>query len=114
VTSMTMEPTATRRPIDPDGLSMDGIRDGALRGRAVTVLGFARSGIALARFLVDTGADVTIYDGRPAIGARGRDRCPRRSDGSAPPRAERRPRRGLAGRRARHELAFDQPRLPDD
>jgi len=67
VTSMTMEPTATRRPIDPDGLSMDGIRDGALRGRAVTVLGFARSGIALARFLVDTGADVTIYDGRPAM-----------------------------------------------
>ena len=60
-----MEPL-TRRPINPDGLSMDGIRDGALRGRAVTVLGFARSGIALARFLVDTGADVTVYDGRPA------------------------------------------------
>jgi len=63
---MTMEPTVARRPIDPDGLSMDRIHDGALRGRAVTVLGFARSGIALARFLADAGADVTIYDGRPA------------------------------------------------
>src|SRR4029077_28200 len=65
VSSMTMEPL-TRRPVDPDGLSMDGIRDGALGGRAVTVLGFARSGIALARFLVAEGAAVTIYDGRPA------------------------------------------------
>ena len=32
----------------------------------VTVLGFARSGIALARFLADAGARVTVYDGRPA------------------------------------------------
>jgi UDP-N-acetylmuramoylalanine--D-glutamate ligase len=65
---MTMDPTAraARRPIDPDALSMDAIRDGALHGRAVTVLGFARSGIALARFLVDAGAVVTVYDGRPA------------------------------------------------
>ncbi len=54
------------RPIDPDTLTMAGVRDGALRGRAVTVLGFARSGIALARFLADAGAQVTIYDGRPA------------------------------------------------
>ena len=61
-----MEPV-TRRPVDPDSLTMEGIREGALRGRAVTVLGLARSGIALARFLVDTGADVTIYDGRPAM-----------------------------------------------
>jgi UDP-N-acetylmuramoylalanine--D-glutamate ligase len=53
-------------PIDPDALTMDGIRDGALRDRAVTVLGLARSGIALARFLVDAGARVTIYDGRTA------------------------------------------------
>ena len=36
----------------------------------VTVLGFARSGIALARFLADAGARVTIYDGRPAERAR--------------------------------------------
>ncbi|MEA2519769.1 MAG: UDP-N-acetylmuramoylalanine--D-glutamate ligase, partial [Chloroflexota bacterium] len=41
------------------------VRGGALRDRPVTVLGLARSGIALARFLVDAGARVTIYDGRP-------------------------------------------------
>ena len=45
---------------------MDAVRAGALRDRPVTVLGFARSGIALARFLADAGARVTIYDGRPA------------------------------------------------
>ena len=53
-------------PLDPDGLTMDAIRAGVLRDRPVTVLGFARSGIALARFLVDAGARVTVYDGRPA------------------------------------------------
>ena len=47
--------TATR-PIDPDALTLDGVRAGALRDRPVTVLGFARSGIALARFLADAGA----------------------------------------------------------
>jgi len=52
-------------PIDPDVLTLDGIRDGALAGRPVTVLGFARSGIALARYLADAGAQVTIYDGQP-------------------------------------------------
>ena len=56
-----MTPGAT---IDPDALAMDAIRAGALRARPVTVLGFARSGIALARFLVDVGARVTVYDGR--------------------------------------------------
>jgi UDP-N-acetylmuramoylalanine--D-glutamate ligase len=54
------------RTIDPDALTMEALEAGALRGRAVTVLGFARSGIALARFLADAGADVTVYDGRPA------------------------------------------------
>jgi len=54
--------------IDPDSLTMDSIRAGVLRDRRVTVLGFARSGIALARFLADAGARVTIYDGRPASG----------------------------------------------
>jgi UDP-N-acetylmuramoylalanine--D-glutamate ligase len=54
------------RPIDPDALTMSAVRDGVLHERAVTVLGFARSGIALARFLVDAGARVTIYDGRTA------------------------------------------------
>ena len=53
-------------PIDLDRLTMAGVRDGALRDRPVTVLGLARSGIALARFFVDAGARVTIYDGRPA------------------------------------------------
>ena len=52
-------------PLDPDRLTLDGIRGGALQGRPVTVLGFARSGIALTRFLADAGADVTVYDGRP-------------------------------------------------
>ena len=59
---MTTPSTPT---IDPDALSMAAIRDGALRDRPVTVLGFARSGIAMARFLVDSGANVTVYDGRP-------------------------------------------------
>jgi UDP-N-acetylmuramoylalanine--D-glutamate ligase len=53
-------------PLDPAALTLGAIRDGLLRDRAVTVLGFARSGIALARFLVDAGARVTVYDGRPA------------------------------------------------
>jgi len=61
VTTMT-----TTDPIDLDRLSLDAIRAGALRDRPVTVLGLARSGLALARFLTDVGARVTIYDGRPA------------------------------------------------
>ena len=59
-------PTSIGRPIDLDELTLADVRAGALRGRPVTVLGFARSGIALARFFADTGARVTIYDGRPA------------------------------------------------
>lgn len=35
-------------------------------GRPVAVLGMARSGMALARFLADRGARVTAYDARPA------------------------------------------------
>jgi UDP-N-acetylmuramoylalanine--D-glutamate ligase len=54
------------RTIDPDTLTMAAIRDGRLRDEPVTVLGLARSGIALARFLTDAGARVTIYDGRSA------------------------------------------------
>jgi UDP-N-acetylmuramoylalanine--D-glutamate ligase len=57
---------ATTTPLDLDGLTIGDVRDGALRGRPITVLGFARSGIALARFLTDAGARVTVYDGRPA------------------------------------------------
>ena len=59
-------PEPAVQPIDADGLTMVAIRDGALHGRPITVLGFARSGIALARFLVDAGGVVTIYDQRPA------------------------------------------------
>jgi UDP-N-acetylmuramoylalanine--D-glutamate ligase len=53
-------------PIDPDRLTLDGIRAGALAGRPITVLGLARSGIALSCFLADAGARVTGYDVRPA------------------------------------------------
>ena len=57
----------TRRlAIDPDALTMEAIRGGLLDDAPVTVLGFARSGIALARFLTDAGARVTVYDGRTA------------------------------------------------
>jgi len=56
----------TDAPLDLDRLRLDDVRRGVLRDRPVTVLGFARSGIALARFLVDAGARVTVYDGRPA------------------------------------------------
>jgi UDP-N-acetylmuramoylalanine--D-glutamate ligase len=57
---------ATDRPIDLDTLTLGGVLGGVLRGRPITVLGFARSGIALARFFADQGGDVTVYDGRPA------------------------------------------------
>jgi UDP-N-acetylmuramoylalanine--D-glutamate ligase len=67
MTTMTTTPPPTIGPtIDPDALTLEGIRAGALAGRPVAVLGFARSGIALARFLVDAGAIVTVYDARPA------------------------------------------------
>ena len=55
-----------RAALDPDALTMDAIRGGMLDGAPITVLGLARSGIALARFLADAGARVTVYDGRPA------------------------------------------------
>ena len=57
---------ATSGPIDLDRLRLDAVLAGALRDRPVTVLGLARSGLALARFLADAGARVTVYDGRPA------------------------------------------------
>ena len=52
--------------LDLDALTLGEVRAGALAGRPVTVLGLARSGVALARFLHDAGARVTVYDGRPA------------------------------------------------
>jgi UDP-N-acetylmuramoylalanine--D-glutamate ligase len=56
----------TTGPIDLDRLTLDAIRGGELHDRPVTVLGLARSGLALARFLADAGARVTVYDGRSA------------------------------------------------
>ncbi|HEY5486593.1 MAG TPA: UDP-N-acetylmuramoyl-L-alanine--D-glutamate ligase [Candidatus Limnocylindrales bacterium] len=52
--------------VELDRLTAAGVRDGALAGRSVTVLGLARSGIAMARFFSDAGARVTVYDGRTA------------------------------------------------
>ena len=52
--------SSTARPLDPDRLSLD-----AFAGQPVAVLGLARSGIALCRFLADRGAVVTAYDVRP-------------------------------------------------
>jgi UDP-N-acetylmuramoylalanine--D-glutamate ligase len=52
--------------INLDAITIDDIRAGALGGRRVTVLGLARSGVALARFLHDAGARVTVYDGARA------------------------------------------------
>jgi len=58
---MTAGPT-----IDPAALVPGALAAGAFRDRPVSVLGFARSGIALARFLHDAGAVVTVYDAQPA------------------------------------------------
>jgi UDP-N-acetylmuramoylalanine--D-glutamate ligase len=52
--------------IDPAALVPGAMSRDVFRDRPVTVLGFARSGIALARFLADAGARVTVYDARPA------------------------------------------------
>ena len=54
------------RVVQLDRLTAAGVRDGALDGTSVTVLGLARSGVALARFFADAGARVTVYDARPA------------------------------------------------
>jgi UDP-N-acetylmuramoylalanine--D-glutamate ligase len=56
----------TARPIDLDALDLAAIRAGALKDRSITVLGLARSGLALARFFLECGARVTVYDRRPA------------------------------------------------
>nr|MBA2254431.1 hypothetical protein [Chloroflexota bacterium] len=53
-------PLGHLEPIDPSALDLE-----SFRGRRVAVLGLARSGIALARFLVDRGAEVVVYDHRP-------------------------------------------------
>ncbi len=48
-------------PIALEGLSLD-----SFTGKPVAVLGLARSGVALTRFLSGRGAHVTVYDSRPA------------------------------------------------
>lgn len=63
---MTASPTIDPTDLRPGALGAGALDAGAFRGRPVSVLGFARSGIALARFLHDAGAAVTVYDGRPA------------------------------------------------
>lgn len=62
--TVTRTPAAGDGTIDIDALTVEAIGGGALRGRPVTVLGLARSGVAAARFLADAGANVTVYDGR--------------------------------------------------
>ena len=42
-------------PLDLDALDLADVLAGALDGRPVAVLGLARSGLALARFLADAG-----------------------------------------------------------
>jgi len=57
----------TRSPtIDPDEVTLGAVLAGSLQGRPVTVLGLARSGVALVRFFRYAGAVVTGYDVRPA------------------------------------------------
>jgi UDP-N-acetylmuramoylalanine--D-glutamate ligase len=59
--------TATQtNVVDPASLVPGALARGVFRDRPVSVLGFARSGIALARFLADAGAHVSVYDARPA------------------------------------------------
>ncbi|MFI5254379.1 MAG: UDP-N-acetylmuramoyl-L-alanine--D-glutamate ligase, partial [Candidatus Limnocylindrales bacterium] len=47
-------------------MALPALSAAAFVGRAVAVLGFARSGLAAARYLADQGALVTVYDVRPA------------------------------------------------
>jgi hypothetical protein len=41
--------------LDLDALTLDAVRAGVLAGVPATVLGLARTGVALARFLADAG-----------------------------------------------------------
>jgi len=49
----------------PAPIALDGLDLESFAGRPVAVLGLARSGVALSRFLADRGARVTVYDARP-------------------------------------------------
>jgi len=60
--------SGARRPPAPDGraaIDLERLDLGSFAGRPVAVLGLARSGTALARFLHDRRALVTVYDVRP-------------------------------------------------
>jgi UDP-N-acetylmuramoylalanine--D-glutamate ligase len=57
--TLTMTPSVPA--IDLVSLTLESFRD-----RPVAVLGLARSGVALSRFLLERGALVTVYDGRSA------------------------------------------------
>ncbi|HKZ92278.1 MAG TPA: hypothetical protein VJZ50_09070, partial [Candidatus Limnocylindrales bacterium] len=58
---MTLMATRPASVIDLAALTLE-----SFAGRPVAVLGLARSGLALTRFLSDQGADVTVYDALPA------------------------------------------------
>lgn len=55
------QPAVSVEALDPATLGLD-----SFAGRRVAVLGLARSGVALSRFLAGQGALVTVYDARPA------------------------------------------------
>jgi UDP-N-acetylmuramoylalanine--D-glutamate ligase len=55
-----------KRIVELDELTAEVVQSGSLSGLRVTVLGLARSGLAMARFFDDAGARVTVYDGRSA------------------------------------------------
>ena len=104
----------TASVVDLDRLTAAGVRNGSLAGRSVTVLGLARSGIALARFFADAGSRVTVYDGRPAaelaaaIEALGR----RPVELALGPDVE--PASDVGRGRPDRHVPEHQPRLPDD
>jgi hypothetical protein len=104
--------TRRRRPIDLDALGLATCWR-ALRGRPVTVLGFARSGIALARFLGDAGR---FGDGlRRATCGRARGAVARSRVAPWRSRWVRTwiPAVHVGGRCLVVHLAVDQPGLPD-
>jgi UDP-N-acetylmuramoylalanine--D-glutamate ligase len=63
---MTADRINATATLDPAILAPGALDAGVFRNLPVSVLGFARSGIALVRFLADAGAEVTVYDARPA------------------------------------------------
>jgi UDP-N-acetylmuramoylalanine--D-glutamate ligase len=53
-------------PARPSAIDLERLDLRSFEAQPVAVLGLARSGVALTRFLVDHGASVTVYDTRPA------------------------------------------------